>query len=72
MLRFLLYLFVFFFIYMVIRFFSNIFRAFKQGNPQEDTKKEGDLTIRKPRGDKKIIDKDEGEYIKYEELDEDK
>ena len=70
MLRFLLYLFVFFFIYMIIRFFSNIFRAFRQGNPREERQKEGDVTIRKPRGDKKIIDKDEGEYIKYEELDE--
>lgn len=72
--RFLLILFV---IYFIIRLFTrfvlgsyikNMQRNFENQQYNNNKKKEGDVTINtKPKSDKKI-DKDEGDYIDYEEI----
>lgn len=72
--RFLLILFL---IYFIVRIFTRyIFRSYfkkMQGNfenqqHQHNNKKEGDVTINTKSGKGKKIDKNEGDYIDYEEI----
>lgn len=71
--RFLLILFL---IYFIVRIFTRyIFRSYfkkMQGNFEDQqnqyNKKEGDVTINTKSGKGKKIDKDEGDYVDYEEI----
>lgn len=74
--RFLLILFL---IYFIVRIFTRyIFRSYfkkMQGNfenqhHQHNNKKEGDVTINTKPNKEKKIDKDYGDYVDFEELDE--
>lgn len=74
MIRFLLILFVIYFIVKIFTrfvlgsYFKNMQRNFENQQNQYNKKKEGDVTINtKPKTNKKI-DKDEGDYIDYEEI----
>ncbi|MBU8891990.1 MAG: DUF4834 family protein [Bacteroidales bacterium] len=66
-------------IYFVIRIFTRyVFRSwlknaqsnFKNQESQNSQKKEGDVTINTKPNKGKKIDKDEGDYVDYEEIDE--
>lgn len=48
---------------------KNKFRQNNQSN--YDRKKEGDVTIHHNKKDKKLFDKDSGEYVDYEDVEED-
>lgn len=72
--RFLLILFIIFFIIRLLTRFvlgsyiKNMKRNFENQQNHSNNRKEGDVTINtKPKTDKKI-DKDEGDYIDYEEI----
>ncbi len=71
------FLLIVFLIYFIIRIFTRyIFRSYfkkMQGNfenqqNQYNNKKEGDVTINTKSGKNKKIDKNEGDYIDYEEI----
>jgi membrane protein implicated in regulation of membrane protease activity len=72
--RFLLILFAIFFLVRIItryalrRYFTNMQNNFQNQQNQYNQKKEGDVTINtKPKTGKKI-NKDEGDYVDFEEL----
>lgn len=58
-------------IVVVIRFFRKLFapQQTTTNKTTENKRKEGETTIRFNRKGKKIINKDEGEYIDFEEVD---
>ncbi len=74
MARFLLILFVIFFIvriftrYVLRRYFSKMQQNFEDQQQQYQNKKEGDVTINTKPNSSKKIDKDEGDYVDYEEV----
>ena len=68
-------------IYFVIRIFTRyIFRSwlknvqsnFENQKPQDSQKKEGDVTINTKPDKSKKIDKDDGDYVDFEEINEKK
>lgn len=69
---------ILFLIYFIVRIFTRyIFRSYfkkMQGNFEDQqnqyNKKEGDVTINTKSGKGKKIDKDEGDYVDYEEINE--
>jgi len=72
--RFLLIIFVVFFIirlftrYVLRSYVKNMQQNFNNQQNQNNNKKEGDVTINtKPKAGKKI-DKDEGDYVDFEEI----
>ncbi len=72
------FLLILFLIYFIVRIFTRyIFRSYfkkMQGNFEDQqnqyNKKEGDVTINTKSGKCKKIDKDEGDYVDYEEINE--
>jgi len=75
MLKFLLVLFIIYFIiriftrYFLRRFAKNMQQNFEEKGNRYNKRKEGDVTINtKPKKGKKI-DKGEGDYVDYEEVD---
>lgn len=72
--RFLLILFLIYFIvriftrYIFRSYFKNMQRNFGNQQNQHNNKKEGDVTINTKSGKGKKIDKDEGDYVDYEEI----
>lgn len=72
------FLLILFLIYFIVRIFTRyIFRSYfkkMQGNFEDQqnqyNKKEGDVTINTKSGKGKKIDKDEGDYVDYEEINE--
>lgn len=71
------FLLILFLIYFIVRIFTRyIFQSYfkkMQGNfenqqNQHNNKKEGDVTINTKSGKGKKIDKDEGDYVDYEEI----
>lgn len=74
LIRFLLILFIIFFVirifsrFVLRRYVKNMRNQYENQQNQYNKKHEGDVTINtKPEMDKKI-DKDEGDYIDYEEI----
>lgn len=72
------FLFILFVIYLIIRVFTRfLFRSYAKKmrnnfeNQQQNynQKKEGDVTIKTKHQDRKKIDKDEGDYVNFEEVD---
>lgn len=64
---------IFFLFYLVLRFFSRLFRPRaenKSNFEQREKSKEGETTIRFNKKGEKIVDKDKGEYVDFEEIDE--
>ncbi len=74
--RFLLILFLIYFIvriftrYILRSYFKNAQRNFENQQNKYNQKKEGDVTINTKPSKGKKIDKDEGDYVDFEELDE--
>ena len=72
--RFLLILFLIYFIvriftrYVFRSYFKKMQRNFENQQNQHNNKKEGDVTINTKPDKGKKIDKDEGDYIDYEEI----
>lgn len=65
----LFFIFIFFIINLFIRF---IIRSFSRQNGQKHTekkRKDGEITVIKKDSNKKVIDKNEGDYIDFEEMD---
>lgn len=55
--------------YFVLRFISNLFSPKPKNNPYEKNTTEGETTIHQQKSKKsKKFDKNEGEYIDYEEI----
>jgi archaellum component FlaG (FlaF/FlaG flagellin family) len=74
LIKFVLILFVIFFLirvfarYVLRSYVKNMQRNFNDRQNQQSQKKEGDVTINtKPQKEKKI-DRDEGDYVDYEEI----
>ena len=74
LIKFILILFVIFFLirvfarYVLRSYVKNMQRNFNDRQNQQSQKKEGDVTINtKPQKEKKI-DRDEGDYVDYEEI----
>jgi hypothetical protein len=61
-------------VYLVIRFFNRLavssYTYSNRRSPEEPqpTRKEGSVTLQKPEKPSKIIPKDEGEYVDFEEV----
>ena len=72
--RFLLILFVIYFIvkiftrFILQRFFKKVQTNFENQQNQYQKKKEGDVTVNTKPDKNKKIDKDEGDYVDYEEV----
>ena len=63
------YLFLGLIIYLLYRFFRIFFVFFTTGRKKRD---DFDIPPQDPPKKNKIIDKDEGEYVEFEEIDDDK
>jgi hypothetical protein len=61
-------------VYLVVRMFNRIaissfaYPGEKNPNKSQQTGKEGSVTLEKNEKSEKIISKDEGEYVDYEEI----
>jgi preprotein translocase subunit SecG len=69
----LILLFIFFLIRIITRYIlrsylKNVKQNFDNQQNQRDQKKEGDVTVNTKADQSKIIKKDEGDYIDYEEM----
>lgn len=69
----LILLFIFFLIRIITRYIlrsylKNVKQNFDNQQNQRDQKKEGDVTVNTKADQSKIIKKDEGDYIDYEEI----
>ena len=61
-------------IYLVIRWINRLItpkssEGYRANSQQQGSKKEGETTIRYNKKGEKIINKDEGEYVDFEEVD---
>jgi preprotein translocase subunit SecG len=74
MVRFVLILFFVFFLlriitrYILRSYLKNVKQNFDNQQNKHDQKKEGDVTVNTKADQSKIIKKDEGDYIDYEEI----
>lgn len=74
MARFLLILFIIFFVikiftrYILRSYLKNVKQNFENQQHQSNTKKEGDVTINTKPDQSKKIEKDEGDYVDFEEI----
>lgn len=63
---------VFVLIYLVVRFFSRLLNQRPQNTSnfeKREMSREGETTIRFNKKGEKIVDKDKGEYVDFEEVD---
>lgn len=59
---------IIFLIYIVVNYFKRIFRVDNSGGQKSSGKeKEGKVSVNNPPASSKTINKDEGEYIDFEE-----
>lgn len=60
-------------IFLIVRWFSRLINPNPSGNnaqnSQQSVHKEGETTIRYDKKGEKIINKDKGEYVDFEEID---
>jgi hypothetical protein len=58
-------------VYLVVRFFQNLFPSSTSGRNDTNAskEKEGNVTVNSSPGNGKTISRDEGEYVDFEEVD---
>jgi len=61
---------IFFIIFLVLRFFANLFRSGNNHSANDGQQKESRFTSTPKEDSKKVFKKNEGEYVEYEEINE--